>query len=122
MDLGSIIAIVTLGFVAGAVARVLTPNDAFRKMSGPKSWAVSFVLGVAGALLGYWFFTTLLGIGDTDRFDWGGIVGAIIGAMVVTVVASFVLRRARTYANGREASGQARERQEPVPQFVGNRL
>ncbi|MFO7960117.1 MAG: GlsB/YeaQ/YmgE family stress response membrane protein [Nitriliruptoraceae bacterium] len=95
MDIGSIFAIIPLGFVAGVLARVLTPNDAFNQMSGPKSWAISLVLGVAGALAGYWFFTSLLGIGDTDVFDWGGIIGAVIGAMVVTVVASFVLRRAR---------------------------
>ncbi len=95
MDLGSLIAIIPLGFVAGAVARMLVPNDAFNRMSGPKSWAISLVLGIAGALVGYWFFTSLLGIGDADKFDWGGIIGAIIGAMVVTVVASFVLRRAR---------------------------
>jgi len=93
MDIGSFIAIVLLGFVAGAIARALTPNDAFNAMSGPKSWGVSLVLGLAGALVGYWFFTGLLGIGDTDKFDWGGIIGAIIGAMVVTVVASFIIKR-----------------------------
>ena len=93
MDIGSFIAIVLLGFVAGAIARALTPNDAFNKMSGPKSWGISLVLGLAGALVGYWFFTGLLGIGDTDKFDWGGIIGAIIGAMVVTVVASFIIKR-----------------------------
>jgi uncharacterized membrane protein YeaQ/YmgE (transglycosylase-associated protein family) len=93
MDIGSFIAIVLLGFVAGAIARALTPNDAFNTMSGPKSWGVSLVLGLAGALVGYWFFTGLLGIGDTDKFDWGGIIGAIIGAIVVTVVASFIIKR-----------------------------
>jgi uncharacterized membrane protein YeaQ/YmgE (transglycosylase-associated protein family) len=62
-------------------------------MSGPKSWGISLVLGLAGALVGYWFFTGLLGIGDTDKFDWGGIIGAIIGAIVVTVVASFIIKR-----------------------------
>jgi uncharacterized membrane protein YeaQ/YmgE (transglycosylase-associated protein family) len=95
MDVGSMISIIALGFVAGVVARVLTPNDAFNRMSGPASWAVSLVLGVVGALVGFWFFTTLLGIGDADRFDWGGIIGAIIGAVVVTVVASLVIRRIR---------------------------
>lgn len=96
MDLGSIIAVLALGFVAGVVARVVTPNDAFNRMSGPRSWAVSLVLGIAGALVGFWFFTTLLGIGDAERFDWGGIIGAIIGAIVVTIVVSVVLRRARS--------------------------
>lgn len=93
MDIGSFLAIVLLGFVAGAIARALTPNDAFNQMSGPKSWGISLVLGLAGALVGYWFFTGLLGIGDTDKFDWGGIIGAIIGAMVVTVLASVIIKR-----------------------------
>ncbi len=93
MDVGSIIAIVLLGFVAGAIARALTPGDAFSQMSGPSSWAVSLVLGLAGAWLGWWFFTGLLGIGDAEKFDWGGILGAIIGAIVVTLVASFIVKR-----------------------------
>src|SRR5262245_14447082 len=82
-----------LGFVAGAVARALMPNDVFRGMSGPKSWLVSTIVGLIGALVGYFIFTVLLGIGDTDIFDWGGIVGAILGTLLVLPVAGWVLRR-----------------------------
>jgi len=94
MDIGSVIAIVLLGFVAGALGRALVPNDAFTALSGWKSWLTSMVLGLAGAWLGYWIFTGVFGIGDTDTFDWGGIVGAVIGAVIVVAVASFVLKRA----------------------------
>ena len=52
-----------LGLFCGIVARILVPNDAFRKMSGPRSWLVSLVLGLAGALVGYLIFTVGLGIG-----------------------------------------------------------
>jgi uncharacterized membrane protein YeaQ/YmgE (transglycosylase-associated protein family) len=38
-------------------------------------------------------FTGLLGIGDDDAFDWGGLVGAVIGAIIVVIVASALLRR-----------------------------
>jgi len=62
------------------VARVLTPGDVFRKMSGPKLWGISLLIGFAGAALSYLIFTVGLGIGDTDVFDFGGIIGAIIGA------------------------------------------
>jgi hypothetical protein len=62
---------ILLGLVAGVVARVLMPGDVFRNMSGPASWGVSLVLGLAGALVGYVIFTLGLGIGDTDIFDWG---------------------------------------------------
>jgi hypothetical protein len=50
------------------------PGDVFRNMSGPASWGVSLVLGLAGALVGYVIFTLGLGIGDTDIFDWGGLL------------------------------------------------
>jgi uncharacterized membrane protein YeaQ/YmgE (transglycosylase-associated protein family) len=82
-----------LGFVAGIVARVLMPGDVFRKMSGPASWGLSLVLGLAGALLGYVIFTLGLGIGDTDIFDWGGLLSAIIGTLIVLGLASYILRR-----------------------------
>jgi uncharacterized membrane protein YeaQ/YmgE (transglycosylase-associated protein family) len=82
-----------LGFVCGVIARVLMPGDAFRHMSGPASWAVSLGLGLAGALLGYVIFTLGLGIGDTDIFDWGGLLGALIGTVIVVGLASYFLRR-----------------------------
>jgi uncharacterized membrane protein YeaQ/YmgE (transglycosylase-associated protein family) len=82
-----------LGFVAGVIARVLMPGDVFRKMSGPMSWLVSVGLGLAGALVGYVIFTLGLGIGDDDIFDWGGILSAIIGTLIVIPIAGWWLRR-----------------------------
>lgn len=93
MDIGSLIAALALGLVCGAIGRALVPNDAFEHMQGWQSWAVSTVLGLLGALVGYWVFTGLLGIGDDDKFDWGGIIGAVIGAIIVVAVASALLRR-----------------------------
>ena len=84
---------VLLGLVAGAVARALMPGDVFRNMSGPTSWLVSIALGLAGAVLGYLIFTVGLGIGDTDVFDFGGIVSAIIGTLIVLAVVGFFVRR-----------------------------
>jgi len=94
MDLGSLIAALALGFVCGAIGRALVPNDAFEHMSGWQSWALSTLLGLVGALVGYAIFTGLLGIGDEDKFDWGGIVGAVIGAVIVVAAASALLQRA----------------------------
>jgi uncharacterized membrane protein YeaQ/YmgE (transglycosylase-associated protein family) len=62
-------------------------------MSGPASWAVSVGLGLAGALVGYVIFTLGLGIGDTDIFDWGGLLSAIIGTLIVLALAGYFLRR-----------------------------
>jgi len=66
-----------------------------RGMSGPTSWALSLGLGLAGALVGYVIFTLGLGIGDTDIFDWGGLVGALIGTLIVVGLAGYFLRRRR---------------------------
>ena len=73
---------ILLGLVAGIVGRLLVP-DMWSGLSGPKSWLFSLVLGLAGALLGYVIFTVGLGIGDDDVFDFGGIVGAIIGVIIL---------------------------------------
>ncbi len=89
-----------LGLVAGFLGRALVPNDAFAGMSGPKSWGVSIVLGLVGALVGYVIFTLGLGIGDDDAFDLGGILSAIIGVVIVLLIAGFVLRR--TGGSGRQ--------------------
>jgi uncharacterized membrane protein YeaQ/YmgE (transglycosylase-associated protein family) len=62
-------------------------------MSGWRSWAASTGLGLVGAVVGYWIFAGLFGIGDEDKFDWGGIVGAIIGAVIVVAVASWAIRK-----------------------------
>jgi uncharacterized membrane protein YeaQ/YmgE (transglycosylase-associated protein family) len=82
-----------LGLLAGFVGRALVPNDVFADMSGPKSWGVSIVLGLVGAIVGYVIFTLGLGIGDDDAFDLGGIISAIIGVVIVLLIAGFALRR-----------------------------
>ncbi|HEX3200335.1 MAG TPA: GlsB/YeaQ/YmgE family stress response membrane protein [Actinomycetes bacterium] len=51
---------------------------------------------MAGAILGYLIFTVGLGIGDTDVFDWGGILSAIIGTVIVLLVVGFFVRRRST--------------------------
>ncbi len=82
-----------LGLVAGVIGRMLMPGDVFRHMSGPSSWLVSLVLGLAGAALGWFIFTYLLGIGDDDVFDLGGLLSAVIGVLILLPIAGFVLRR-----------------------------
>jgi uncharacterized membrane protein YeaQ/YmgE (transglycosylase-associated protein family) len=75
------------------LARILMPGDAFRNMSGPMSWLVSLALGLVGAIVGYVIFTLGLGIGDTDIFDWGGLLSALIGTIIVVGLATYFLRR-----------------------------
>jgi uncharacterized membrane protein YeaQ/YmgE (transglycosylase-associated protein family) len=82
-----------LGIVAGGLARLMIPGDAFEHLEGAKSWLVTIVLGLVGALVGWLIFTGIFGIGDTDVFDLGGIVGAIIGSVLVLLATGWLLRR-----------------------------
>ena len=93
-----------LGLVAGAVGRALMPNDAFEHMHGPSSWLVSIALGLVGAAVGWAIFTAGLGIGDDDIFDWGGILSALIGVIIVLLLANFIMRR----TGGHHGSPRAR--------------
>jgi hypothetical protein len=43
MNAGSFFAALVLGFAAGAIARALIPNDAFRHMHGWRSWLTATV-------------------------------------------------------------------------------
>ena len=92
-----------LGLFCGVVARALVPGDAFRKMRGPKSWLISVGLGLAGALVGYLIFTVGLGIGDTHIFDWGGVLSALIGTVIVLLIATWALRRTSRHPSGAHA-------------------
>ncbi len=84
---------IILGLVAGAIARFLIKGDALERMGGVLSWILTLVLGLVGAWLGWWVFTGLLGIGDEDMFDLGGIIGAIIGAIVVLAMVTWIANR-----------------------------
>ena len=68
---------ILLGLVAGYVGKALMPGK------DPGGLLVTIAIGIAGSLVGYFVFTSLLGIGDDDKFDFGGIIGAIIGTMIL---------------------------------------
>jgi uncharacterized membrane protein YeaQ/YmgE (transglycosylase-associated protein family) len=85
---------IILGILAGFIARALMPGP------DPMGFFATILLGLVGALVGWVIFTALLGIGDTDMFDLGGLVGAIIGSMIVLGVFRMV--------RGRSASGPGR--------------
>ena len=70
------------------------PGDVFRHMSGPEVLAhLARASASSARSLGWLIFTGLLGIGDDDVFDLGGLLSAIIGVLIVLPIAGFVLRR-----------------------------
>ncbi|MDQ3759828.1 MAG: GlsB/YeaQ/YmgE family stress response membrane protein [Actinomycetota bacterium] len=80
MDISEIIFAIILGAIAGFVARALLPGKQSMGL------VLTILLGIAGAFVGYLIFTELLGIGDDDALDFGGIIGAIIGAMILLFI------------------------------------
>ena len=69
-----------LGIVAGYLARALLPGK--QEMG----FFATVLLGLVGALVGFFFFTVVLGIGDTEIFDLGGLIGAVLGAMLALYI------------------------------------
>jgi uncharacterized membrane protein YeaQ/YmgE (transglycosylase-associated protein family) len=78
--IGNIIAAIFIGIVAGYLGRLLLPGK------DPMGFVQTVAFGIIGALVGYFLFTTVLGIGDDDKFDFGGILGSIIGTMIVLAI------------------------------------
>ncbi len=68
-----------LGLVAGFIAKAIHPGK------DPGGVLVTIALGLVGSLVGFFLFTKGLGIGDSDMFDLGGLIGAIIGTLLVLV-------------------------------------
>ena len=81
-----------LGLVAGFIGKALMPGR------DPGGFFVTILIGLAGSLIGFFVFTQLLGIGDPEAFDLGGLPGAIIGTLIL-------LFAYRQLAGGRDGGG-----------------
>jgi len=86
--IGELIAAIVIGIIAGYIGRALLPGP------DPMGFVQTVIVGIVGALVGWVIFTYLLGIGDKDKFDLGGIIGAIIGTMLVLIALRMVRGRA----------------------------
>ena len=78
---------IILGLLAGYIAKALMPGK------DPGGFFVTILLGLAGSLVGFFLFTEVLGIGDTEAFDLGGLIGAIIGTMILLGIHRAVVGR-----------------------------
>jgi uncharacterized membrane protein YeaQ/YmgE (transglycosylase-associated protein family) len=85
---------IILGIVAGFLGRFLMPGR------DPMGFFATVLLGLAGAVVGFLIFTELLGIGDNQMFDLGGLVGAVLGVMLLLALyRSFAGRSGRAAAH-----------------------
>lgn len=81
------IAAIIIGIIAGYLGRLLMPGKQ------DIGFFKTVIFGVIGALLGFFFFTEVLGIGDSKAFDLGGLPGAVIGVLVVLFAYDRLSRR-----------------------------
>ncbi len=75
---------ILIGFVAGVVAKLLTPG------SGPSGFFLTAALGVGGSLAATYLgqLTGLYTVGQS-----AGFIGAVVGAMVLLLVYHVVARK-----------------------------
>ena len=85
--IGNLIAAIVIGCIAGFLGRALLPGP------DPMGVVATIAVGIVGALVGWVLFTYVLGIGDDDKFDLGGIIGAIVGTMIVLLILRMVRGR-----------------------------
>jgi uncharacterized membrane protein YeaQ/YmgE (transglycosylase-associated protein family) len=93
--IGEIIAAIFIGIIAGFLGRALLPGD------DSMGLIATILVGIVGAIVGWLIFAYLLGIGDSDKFDLGSIVGAIIGTMLVLLLLRAVRGRGGAATAGR---------------------
>jgi uncharacterized membrane protein YeaQ/YmgE (transglycosylase-associated protein family) len=87
--MGGIIYIIVVGFVAGIIARVLSPGP-----NNPSGFILTTLLGIAGAFIATWIGQA---IGHYSTDQGAGFITATIGALLVLfiwnrLVASGVIR------------------------------
>jgi uncharacterized membrane protein YeaQ/YmgE (transglycosylase-associated protein family) len=76
--MGEVIGIIIFGAVIGALARLVLPGKQ------NISIIVTVILGIVGALVGYWL-AGLLGVKETSGIDWIRWIISIAAAAVLVV-------------------------------------
>jgi uncharacterized membrane protein YeaQ/YmgE (transglycosylase-associated protein family) len=76
--LGGILWIIIVGFVAGIIARILSPGP-----NNPSGFILTTILGIVGAFLATWIGQA---IGHYGPEQGAGFITATIGALVVLFI------------------------------------
>lgn len=87
--IGSIIGTIIFGAIIGALARLVIPG---KQQMG---WLITIVIGVVGALIGYWLWGVIASPGNvnTRGIDWIRWIISIAVAAVLTLGYSAVTRK-----------------------------
>ncbi len=78
MSLGGLLWIIIVGFVAGVIARFLSPGP-----NNPSGFILTTILGIVGAFLATWIGQA---IGHYGADQGAGFIMATIGALVVLFI------------------------------------
>lgn len=81
----SIIGTIIIGFIAGIIAKFVTPGD-----NEPSGFILTTLLGIVGAFVATWLGQSMGWYGPNQG---AGLIGAAIGAIIVLVVWGFLSRR-----------------------------
>ena len=86
----SIIWTIVIGFVAGVIAKFITPGS-----NEPSGFILTTILGIIGAFVATWLGQALGWYGPNEG---AGLIGAVVGAIIVLVIWGMV--------NARQNSGR----------------
>ncbi len=81
----SIVMTIIIGFVAGIIAKFITPGD-----NEPSGFVLTTILGIVGAFAAQ-FIGNALGMSSTQ--NGVGLIGAVIGAVIVLFLWGMLQRR-----------------------------
>jgi uncharacterized membrane protein YeaQ/YmgE (transglycosylase-associated protein family) len=81
----SIIWTIVIGFVAGLIAKFITPGK-----NEPSGFILTTILGIVGAFLATWLGQQLGWYGPDEG---AGLIGAVVGAVIVLVIWAFIAKR-----------------------------
>ncbi|MDV2474691.1 GlsB/YeaQ/YmgE family stress response membrane protein [Rhodococcus aetherivorans] len=84
--MGEIIGTIIFGAVIGVLARLVIPG---KQAMG---WLITIVIGIIGALIGYWIWGLISDQGDTEGIDWIRWIISIAVAAVLTLAYTSMTR------------------------------
>ncbi|MCK0093875.1 GlsB/YeaQ/YmgE family stress response membrane protein [Rhodococcus sp. HNM0563] len=86
--MGEIIGTIIFGAVIGVLARLVIPG---KQAMG---WIITIIIGIVGALIGYWVWGMIASEGNTDTggIDWIRWIISIAAAVVLTLLYTSMTR------------------------------
>jgi uncharacterized membrane protein YeaQ/YmgE (transglycosylase-associated protein family) len=85
--MGSILWMIILGLIAGAIAKLIMPGR------DPGGIIVTILLGIAGSVVGGTLWNMFF---RNDGNNTAGLIGSIIGALILLAIYRMVVGRRRT--------------------------